>query len=367
MINKKIILLIAGIAASCAVSCSKGINKENDGLNGEIHTDFLKEVKTTQAVLSNRQEGLTLTGKVEYDPDKIIHYSPLISGVVEKTYFSLGDKVKKGDILFDIRSTELTQLLSEQTSLKAEKKIVERELKSAQSMFDSGMLSERELLEVEARLNQCRASLQKTETDMFLYGYNELNGTFSVKAPMTGFIVDKNISSGSTISSGGEIVFTIADLSTVWISANVYAGNLQFVHEGMEVDITTLSYPGEIFKGKIKTLSQVFDPEEKVLKARIPISNSDLKFKPEMSVLVTLQKQDNQQFLTVSSNALIFDDNRYFLVVADKNNESYKMKEVVLQGSHNGVSYIASGIQEGDNIVIGNQLLIYEELKKGRS
>jgi cobalt-zinc-cadmium efflux system membrane fusion protein len=351
-----------GIVACCAISCSKVISKENDE-HKEIHADFLKQIKTTQAVLSNRQEGLTLTGKVEYDPDKIIHYAPLINGVVEKTYFSLGDRVKKGDILFDVRSTELTQLLSELSSLKAEEKIVERELKSAQSMFDSGMLSERELLEAQARQNQCKASLQKIETDMSLYGYNKENGTFSVKAPMSGFIVNKNISSGSTIYSGGDIAFTVADLSTVWISANVYAGNLQFVQEGMEVEITTLSYPDEVFKGKIKTLSQVFDPEEKVLKARIPVSNNDLKFKPEMSVLITLQKQNNQQLLSVPSEALIFDNNRYFLVI-EEDKENYTVKEVILQCNHNGISYIASGIQEGDNVVVKNQLLLYEEISE---
>ena len=363
MIKKEITVLLIFVFAWWAVSCSRGVSKESDAQNGNIHVDFSKGIKTTQAVLTNRQEGLTLTGKVEYDPDKIIHYTPLINGVVEKTYFSLGDKVKKGEILLDIRSTELTQLQAELSSLKAEEKIVERELKSAQSMFDSGMLSERELLEAEARLNQCKASLKKTEMDMSLYGYNKENGTFSVKAPMSGFIVNKSVSSGSTISSGGDLAFTVADLSTVWITANVYPSNLLFVKEGMVVEITTLSYPGEVFKGAIKTLSHVFDPEEKVLKARIPISNNDLRFKPEMSVLIVLQKQADQQLLAVPSDALIFDDDRYFLVV-EVENGNYSINEVAIQGNHNTFSYIASGVKEGDQVVVKNQLLLYEQLSR---
>lgn len=364
MIRKEIaLLIIVSIVAFCVASCSKAASKENDHRKAEIHADFLPEIKTAAAVLSARQEGLTLTGKVEYDPDKIIHYAPLVNGVVERTYFSLGDRVGKGDVLFDIRSTELTQLQAEATSLQAEEQIVEREFKSAQSMFDAGMLSERELLEAQARLNQCKASLQKIETDMSFYGYNEENGTFSVKSPMSGFIVDKNVSSGSTIASGGDIAFTVADLSTVWIIANVYASNLQSVQENMEAEITTLSYPDEVFKGKIKTLSQVFDPEEKVLKARIPFPNNDLKFKPEMSVLITLQKQDNQQLLSIPSNALIFDNDRYF-VVLEEDKGTYKVKEVTLQSIHNETSYIASGIWEGDRVLVRNQLLVYEKLSK---
>lgn len=361
MIKKEIISLMFAVIVCGAVSCSKITNNDNHHPEGNVHADFLSKIETAQAVLSDRQEGLTLTGKVEYDPDKIIHYVPLVNGVVERTSFSLGDKVRKGDLLFEIRSTELTQLQAELSSLKAEEKIIDRELKSARSMFDSGMLSERELLQAEARLNQCKAALQKLEMDMSLYGYNQEKGTFSVKAPMSGFIVDKNISAGSTITSGGDIAFTIADLSTVWITANVYPSNLLFVKEGMEVDITTLSYPGEIFKGKIKTISQVFDPEERVLKARIPFPNNDLKFKPEMSVLVTLQNQDNQKLLSVPSEALIFDSDKYYLVIK-KGEADFKVEEVTLQGSHNGISYIASGVQEGDCVVVKNQLLVYEEV-----
>jgi len=151
-------------------SCNNSKSKQESG----SRLNVCPNVKTVKAVLSNRQEELTLTGKVEYDPDKIINYVPLINGVVERTYFSLGDKVQKGQVLFDIRSTELTQLQADMTSLKSEEKIAERELKTAESLFESKMLSERELLEAQAQLNQCRAALQKTEMDMSMYGYNKV-------------------------------------------------------------------------------------------------------------------------------------------------------------------------------------------------
>ena len=144
--------------------------------------------------------------------------------------------------------------------------------------------------------------------------------------------------------------------------ANVYAGNLQFVYEGMDVEITSLSYPNEIFYGKINSIPQIFDPEEKVLKARIVMQNKDLKFKPEMSVVVKLKNEQHLKSVSIPSEALIFDDNRYFVVV-EKSPEVYCYKEVILQGQSNNVSYIASGLNEKENVVVKNQLLIYSGLK----
>lgn len=92
---------------------------------------FLQNIKTTNATLTYQKEEWNLSGKVEYDPDKVVNYVPLISGVVERTYFSLGDKVAKGQNLLDIRSTELSNLHSEQLMLESEIKIAERELQTA--------------------------------------------------------------------------------------------------------------------------------------------------------------------------------------------------------------------------------------------
>jgi cobalt-zinc-cadmium efflux system membrane fusion protein len=347
----------------CSCSGKKVENAENNGINKA----FLENVKTEKVVLSNLEQGLLLSGKVEYDPDKIISYTPLISGIVEKTYFALGNKVQKGQALLDIRSSELSGLQSEQIALETELKIAQRELKTAQSMYDDNMFSERELLEAQGRVRQAQADLEKVKSDMTVMGTNKGNGIFSIKSPMSGYIVHKKASPGSTLSADGEPVFTVADLSTVWITVNVYASDLQFVSEGMNVEITTLSYPDEVFYGKINSLSQVFDPEEKVLKARIVMNNKDLKFKPEMSVMVKLKRVGTghaPSLPSIPSDALIFDDNRYFVVVEDSPNE-YKIREVSIYGQYNKTSYISSGLSEGENVVVKNQLLIYQGLKEG--
>jgi len=350
-------------------SCSSGKNNENTQ-EDTIKQEFLADIKTEKPQLSNQEQELTLSGKVECDPNKVVYYTPLISGIVERTYFSLGDKVQKGQTMLNLRSSELSSLQSELV-------IARRSLQSAEAMYEDRLISERELIEA-------RAEYEKLRSSIALYGENIGGGVFAVKSPMTGFVVAKNASSGSTVSEGDDPLFTIADLSNVWVIANVYAGDLQSVKQGMSVEITTLAYPNEIFYGKIDALSQVFDPEEKVLKARIVMNNKELKFKPEMSVVVRLRvgaglapaHQGNNEegdrkegdrkgrpyVLAVPSDALIFDDNKYFVVV-ETTSEKFEIKEIQLQGHYQKTSYIRSGLSENDNVVVKNQLLVYSELK----
>jgi len=364
MTNKIIVALAAMFFFSCSENVSKQhVEKQGSATKETIHPSFLQNIKTTEAKLSNREEELILTGKVEFDPDKTIHYVPLISGVVDRVYFSLGDKVQKGQPLIDIRSAELSALQSEYISMETEEKIAQRALTAAQTMYDDNMLSEKELMEAQGKLRQVQATLKKIKMDMAMFGVNKDNGSFSIKAPITGHIIDKKASSGATISSDSGPLFAVSDLGNVWISANIYPGSLLFVREGMDAEITALSYPDEIFHGKINSLSQVFDPEEKVLKARIVMKNTELKLKPEMVVAIKLKTETSKPFVSIPSDALIFDKNRYFVIVMESSKQ-FEIREVFLDGHHGKTSYLSKGLAEGEEIVIKNQLLLYSELNK---
>ncbi|MDR0540604.1 MAG: efflux RND transporter periplasmic adaptor subunit [Dysgonamonadaceae bacterium] len=359
MIKRKI-SLVAIVLLCIFASCSSKKDECKNETTNVVSPAFLANVKTVKASIGSQEEDLTLTGKVEYDPDRVINYAPLVGGIVEKTYFSLGDKVQKGQILLDIRSSDLSQLQADYITLEAESEVAGRERQQAQSLYNDKMLSEKELLEAQSKLKQAQASLERVKNDLSMY-IHKGNGLFSIKAPMSGYIVHKNAASGSPVSSDGNPLFTIADLSKVWITANVYAGDLQSVQENMPVNISSLSYPNEVFEGKVDALSQVFDPEEKVLKARIVMPNKHLKFKPEMSVIVHLKNKKAVRQVAIPSEALIFDNNAYFVVVADSNN-NLKIKQVELSGAHGQTTYIRSGLTENENVVVKNQLLIYEGL-----
>jgi len=331
---------------ACGHGGQSGQNGQQGQVDGAVAKEFMREVTTAKAVLKPVQKEFTLAGKVIANPDKTISYSPLVSGVIAKSYFSLGDRVAKGQTMLDIRSSELSSLQSDLT-------VARRNLQSAESKYEDKLISETELIEA-------RSTYEKLQADMSLYGENKGGGVFSIKAPISGYVIAKYGNAGSTVSADSDPLFSIADLSTVWVVANVYAGDLQSVHEGQPVEISSVAWPNELFKGRINFLSQVFDPEDKALNARIVLPNTGLKLKPEMSVVVKLLNESSAEMIAVPSEAMIFDNNSYFVVVGNKD---FAIRAVVPFDHLNGVTYIREGLEAGEEVVTKNQLLIYNELK----
>jgi efflux transporter, RND family, MFP subunit len=325
-----------------------------------LNENFIPNVKTVKAVTDSQVREITFAGHVTADPDKTISYSPLVNGVVVRTNFSLGEKVNKGAAMLDIRSTELSTLQAELISQEAELKISSRELKSAQTLYTDKMISEKELLAAEGKYHQAKAAFDKTNADISVYGMNKGEGLFTITSPVSGYVISKKCPVGSNVSADNEVLFSVADLSEVWVIANIYASNLQFVRYGMEAEISAISYPNEIFKGKIDLVSQVFDPDDKVLKARIVLPNTEMKLKPEMSVVVKLRNQAPEGVVSLPSETVIFDKDAYFIVV--KNDSDYSIRRVIPMGHHGGNTYL-SGVEAGEDVVVKNQLLIYNELK----
>lgn len=329
-----------------------------------LNDDLKKKVTIEEIKREPVSETFTLTGNVTYNSDNVIQFTSLINGVVTNTYFSLGDYVKKGQVLAEIKSTQLNGLQSENKSVESQLAVAQRQLASVKSMFEDGIASQKDLIQAESEVKVLKASLENIKSNLALYSASPEKSVFQIKAPSNGFIVAKNMSSGMQISSGSEPLFTISDLNEVWVMVNIYATDMQNIKENMEVKIKTLAYPDEVFSGKISALSQVFDAEEHVLKARIVMKNTDLKLKPGMSADIILNKSNAsaESLLAVPVKAVIFDDNQNFLVVY-KDDCNLEIRQVDPVTKNREVVYFDKGIQENEKIISKNQLLIYESLK----
>ena len=327
-----------------------------------LDESFKSKIELERPILQPVTEIIPLTGAVEPNPDKVIHFVSLVDGVVANTGFSLGDEVRQGQVLAELRSTELSDLQSQSRTLASQIKVAENDLQSIQSMFEDGIASKKNLLEAESRLEIVKAEFDKIEANLQLFSASPENEVFQIKSPSAGIITSKNIAAGMQISAGNEALFTISDLSEVWVVVNVYASNVTNIETGMKVHIRTLSYPDEVFEGEIAAISQVLDAEARVLKARVVLENKDLKLKPGMIVDVNALKEIQGEALSLPTSTMVFDHGRNYVVVyQDDCQLEIRPLDIITQ--NNGTTFISGGLSGDEDIISKNQLLIYEQVK----
>jgi cobalt-zinc-cadmium efflux system membrane fusion protein len=335
----------------------KAVQKEKFCLNEKNKSITEIETVRKQVVI----ERIHLTGSIESNPDKVINFVSLVDGIISNTYFSFGDAVTKGQLLAEMQSTELSSLQAELTSLKSQIEISKVDLSAKEQMFKDGISSNRDLIEAKNNLRVLESEKQKVESNLSLFSASSTKNVFQIKAPTSGIITAKNINSGTTVNNEGEPLFSISNLNNVWAMANIYSTDIAHISRGMEVEIKTISYPDEIFRGRIDVISQVLDENAKVLKARIVLDNEGFKLKPGMIAdIIGLKKTDKQKVAVPTSCLVFFNGKNYVLVYKDDCN--IEAREVTLLTKGNGMTYIENGLDENEKIITKNQLLIFEAL-----
>lgn len=354
------IFLLGMLTISCNTEKKDDDPKENS--TETCLTDRqLKKLKPITIEPSTVIEKLRLNGKVVYDPNAVVNYVSLVSGVITNTFVSLGDKVQKGQVLAEIRSSELNEMNTKVKQLEGELKVAKRELESQQSFYDDNIASERELIKAQSEKQNMEAELEKLQSNLELYSSAKSKNVFQIRAPQSGYLVDNNLVTGLQMGAEGESLFTISDMDQVWVNMNIYATHLNFVKEGMPIAIKVNSYPNKVFDGEISWISHVMDPEENVLKARVILDNDDLLLKPGLQVEGVIEGKNELELPRLSDRAVVYQNNKYYVVVIeDECNLIAREVEVYSQDEH--TMYIGKGLEYGESIVSENTLLEFEDI-----
>jgi membrane fusion protein, heavy metal efflux system len=342
--------------------CRGNINEGETAASDCATARYSDKISLSTAETLTVTEMIPLTGMIASHPDRVVHFVTLVDGVISRVLFSLGDAVRQGSVLAEIRSPELSALHAEGVSVRSKLRLAKRHLAAVTAMYDDGVSSRRDLLEAEGEVQQLQAELERVESVMALYGATATPGVFQIRAPVSGFVTEKRITPGMQVAAGGEPLFTLADLSEVWVLANVYAGSVTRVTKGLEVGIRTLSYPGEVFPGTISALSHVFDEHEKVLRARVVLDNPDHRLKPGMLAEIDVIRPAGHEAVAIPTDALIFDNNKNHVVIYH-DECSMELREVELLLRRDDRTFLSGGVETGEQVVTRNQLLVFEELK----
>lgn len=182
----------------------------------------------------------------------------------------------------------------------------------------------------------------------------------TIMAPISGYIIEKNITGNSEVRPDNNAnLFTIADISDVWVIANVYESDMMNIRLGDSVIVNTLANPNKNYVGKIDKIYNILDPATRTMQVRITMQNDKKELKPEMFVTVKVNIHAPGKILTVPAKALVMDNSRYYVIL--KNGDSMKVKEINLLRRNEEKAYV-QGLSPNDRVVISSQVFIYQAL-----
>ncbi|NME67230.1 efflux RND transporter periplasmic adaptor subunit [Flammeovirga aprica] len=343
---------------SCSTSTAKTENKKET--TTELSSSMKKIVATEAVTSSTLSNKIRLTGTVEALPNKQIRIPAIVSGRVTNVMVAIGDEVKKGQVLAKIYSADMAEVKQEWIEAKANVDREEKEFEVANSLFDAGLSSALELQQAKSELEAAKAQLEKVNQTLKLMGESS-NATHIVRAPMSGTIIEKNITANMLLRDDfEESMFTIVNLSDVWVKINVFESDLSKVQLGAKVEAKAMAYPNETFTGKIEKMSKMIDPETKVLSARVAMSNEDKKLLPNMAMNVVVYQNFDEEVLEVPDNAIVFHNNKDYVV--KKVGQEFKVVPVQVKGNNDGKVFISGDLKSNDHVVSEKALLLFNEL-----
>ena len=362
-LNMNRILLPACLCAALLSACGGQTEAPQETTRELFLTDSLQNVVSVDTVhIHEVADELTLNGRVTFNQEQVARVFPIFGGTVTEVSAEIGYHVRKCDILAVIRSVEVADYEKQKKEAEQQLIIARRNLQSVQDMFASGMASERDVLQARQELSNAEAE-EKRITEIFSIYHLAGKSLYIVKAPVSGFIIEKNINKEMQIRSDqNDEMFVISGLENVWVMADVYESNISKVHENAPVRITTLAYPGKEFTGKIDKVYNMLNDESKTMNVRVKLTNENYLLKPGMFTNVSvISRSSDKQLPRIDSHALVFENGKNFVVTVDADGK-LAVKEVEVYRQLSKECYLSSGVQEGDRILNKNVLLVYNAL-----
>lgn len=345
------------------ISCSGKDTTEKESSSGII-TDSLSHIITIDTVHVYKViNELTLNGRVTFDPEQTARVFPIFGGTITEINAEIGDYVKKGSTLAVIRSGEVADYEKQLKDAAQSVKTAQRNLQATEDMFRSGMASEKDVLVAKQEVANAHSEEQRLQEIFSIYHIRS-NSFYHIVAPVSGFIVDKNISKGMQIRNDqSEDLFTISGLNNVWVIADVYESDIDKVRENDPVRITTLAYPDKKFTGTIERISHMLDQESKTMNVRIKLKNENYILKPGMFTNIHVQSSLSEKSAPrINAHALIFENGKNYVIAVTPDNHT-EIREIEIYKQSGKYCFLSSGLNEGDRIVDKNALLVYNALR----
>jgi len=314
---------------------------------------------------------ISATGKVEANADKIAHVSPRISGKVVSVKASLGDSVSSGQALATLDSVELGEALNRFHQSKTKLALAQSNMDRIKTLVEKKIAARKDILLAETDYKTAQTELHTDEERLSLFGVStadlQIEGhkkpLLPVRSPISGIITEKHAIVGE-LSDPSKSLYTVADLSSVWVVVDINEKDLAKVRKGQSARVMVGAFPDLKLNGRITYIADQVEQATRTVKARVEVANPGRKLKPEMFATVELAlAADAPPVLAVPEDAVQDLDGKKVVFVAEKEAE-FAARQVQLGRGAGGAIEIISGLKEGERYAIKGSFILKSEIKK---
>jgi len=350
-------LLLAGLAVSCTRETKAAPTKQEVVLDPNLFdTDQPDLFKTIAVTTRQMPTTLTANGSVTPDVNRTIHVTSLGGGRVVDLKVKLGDAVKKGQTLLVISSPDLASAFSDYQKAQADERVAKKALDRAQLLFDRGAVAEKDLQVAQGTEDKALVDVQTADQRVRVLGGDPAHPTplIDLRAPVSGTIVEQNVAGFEGVKSidNSPNLFTIADLSQVWVVCDVFENGLGDVHLGDSAEIRLNAFPGRAFKGTVADISRVLDPNTRTAKVRIVLRNGDGALRPGMFAVATFRSRRLRPSLVVPSTAVMRLHDKDWIFRKEGSNRFRRVEVQATGATSDGMQEVRDGVKADDQVVL---------------
>ncbi len=296
---------------------------------------------------------LNVTGVVNVDVSRNVPVISLASGRVVEIRAKLGDTVTKGQLLMRVQSSDISSAFSDYRHAMADEVLAHAQLDRAQLLFDKGAIAQKDVEVAQDAESKAKVDVETSQEHLRILGADMSHPTpiVDIAAPISGVIVEQNVTASGGVKTldNSPNLFTIADLSSVWIMCDVYENDLSHVHLGEQADIRLNAYPDRVFKGLIDNIGSILDPNLRTAKVRLQVQNPGV-MRLGMFVTATFHGENRQVRAVVPASAILHLHDRDWVYVPNGDNRFRRVGVV-------GGAMIPPNLQEVTGISPGDKVV----------
>ncbi len=305
--------------------------------------------------MRSTSDELKVNGVVSPDVNRTVPVNAMASGRATDIRVRLGDAVKKGQVLMTINSPELSMAFADYQKFQADEALARKSLDRVKLLVEHGAIPQKDLQVAEDTEQKAAIDVKTAAERIRILGGDpdRLSSMFEVHAPISGTITEQNTTSGAGVKTPDNApnLFTISDLSRVWVLCDVYENNLSQVHLGDSAQVQLNAFPDRPLKGRISNISRVLDPATRTAKVRIELDNGRGMLRPGMFATVTFVSSGKLKRVVIPASAVLrlHDKDWVFRPVGD-----HTFRRVEIQtgpSAGEGFQEVVKGLDAGDKVV----------------